>query len=95
MTILKTLALTAALSLTAAAAQAGSHMSRGTVTAIDSKWSKVTIDHGELKNLDMPAMKMVFQLGEPEMLEKLKEGQTIDFVADRVKGKLTVVELGE
>ena len=95
MTILKTIALAAALSIPALAAQADSHMSRGTITNIDTKWNKVTIDHGELVNLGMPAMKMVFQLGAPEMIDQLKEGQQLAFVADRVKGKLTVVEIGE
>ena len=87
--------LLAALILSAGPALADSHVTKGKVTDIDTKWSKVTIDHEELKNLGMPAMKMVFQLAEPEMLEKLSEGDDIAFVADRVKGKLTVVELVE
>lgn len=95
MTILKTIALTAALTVSAMAAQADSHMSRGTITKVDTKWNKVTIDHGELTNLGMPAMKMVFQLAKPEMIKKVKEGQQLAFVAERVNGKLTVVEIGE
>ena len=41
----------------------------------------------------MPAMTMVFYPADETMLEKMSEGQAIEFVADRVNGKLTVTEL--
>lgn len=41
----------------------------------------------------MPAMTMVFKVSDEKMLTKAKEGKNIEFVADRVKGKLTVVEM--
>ncbi|MGZ3218329.1 copper-binding protein [Paracoccus sp. T5] len=85
----------AALILTSGAALADMHITNGTVTKIDTQWSKVTVDHEELKNLDMPAMKMVFQVAEPEMLANLSEGQDIRFAADRVNGKLTITEILE
>ncbi|SMX49910.1 copper-binding protein [Maliponia aquimaris] len=68
-------------------------MTQGTITKIDLKWKKITIDHGPLENLDMPGMKMVFDLADPAMLDGLAEGQAVTFVADRVNGKLTVTEL--
>ena len=85
----------AALIVSAGAALADTHITNGTVTKIDTKWNKVTVDHEELKNLDMPAMKMVFQVAKPEMLEKLSEGDSIQFAADRVNGKLTITEILE
>ena len=85
----------AALIITSGAALADTHITNGTVTKIDTQWSKVTVDHEELKNLDMPAMKMVFQVAEPEMLTNLSEGQDIRFAADRVNGKLTITEILE
>jgi Cu/Ag efflux protein CusF len=93
----KLLSLSAALLMSAGAALAdGDHpMSKGTVTKIDTKWNKVTIDHGPLENLAMPAMKMVFEVADPALLEALSEGEEITFLADRVKGKLTVTELSK
>ena len=84
--------LAATLLLTAGAALATEY-TRGTVKKVDMKAGKVTIIHEELKNLDMPAMTMVFVMAEDGMLEKIREGQVIEFVADRVKGKLTVTEI--
>ena len=71
----------------------GIPMSKGTITKIDTKWKKVTIDHGPLENLNMPGMKMVFELADPAMIEGLSEGQNVTFTADRVNGKLTVTEI--
>ena len=59
---------------------------------VDAKGKKVTIIHGPLENLDMPSMTMVFKADEA-LIAKMKEGQNIEFVADRVKGKLTVTEM--
>ena len=66
---------------------------KGTVKEVKADQEKVTIIHEELKNLDMPAMTMVFNVAEPAMLEQLEEGADIEFVAERVRGKLTVTEL--
>jgi Cu/Ag efflux protein CusF len=77
------------LSLTVASAET---FTKGTVKKIDGKAGKVTIIHEELVDLEMPAMTMVFRADEA-MVARMAEGQEIEFVADRVNGKLTVVEL--
>ena len=83
-----TLVLVATISM----AMAGT-FTKGTVKKIDTKSGKVTIIHEELVDLDMPAMTMVFRVIDEAMLEGLEKGQSIEFIADRVKGKLTVIEL--
>lgn len=86
----------AALALVLAALPAfAQDYTKGVVKKVDAKTGKVTIAHEELKNLDMPPMTMVFRMADEAMLEKVKEGQEIEFVADRVNGKLTVTELKE
>jgi Cu/Ag efflux protein CusF len=66
---------------------------KGVVTKIDTKQNKLTIKHEELKNLGMSPMTMVFVVADPAMIGKVKEGQAIEFVADRVNGRLTVTEM--
>ena len=66
---------------------------RGTVKEVKADREQVTVIHEELKNLDMPAMTMVFNVADPAMLEDMTEGATIEFVADRVRGKLTITEV--
>ena len=74
------------------AVEAPAVYSTGKVKKVDAKGKKVTIIHGPLENLDMPSMTMVFKADEA-LIAKMKEGQNIEFVADRVKGKLTVVAM--
>ncbi|OWV87872.1 hypothetical protein ATY75_21150 [Rhizobium sp. N122] len=85
--------LAALLSLSAAFGAFAEEFTKGVVNKVDAKAQKVTIKHEDLKNLDMPAMTMVFRVKDAAMLDKLKEGQNIEFVAERVDGKLTVTEI--
>ena len=68
-------------------------MSDGEVRKIDKEAGKITIKHGPLANLDMPGMTMVFRVKDPAMLDRVKEGDKIKFVADRMNGSLTVVQM--
>ncbi|MEC9244763.1 MAG: copper-binding protein [Pseudomonadota bacterium] len=68
---------------------------KGEVTKIDAAQKKLTINHEELANLDMPAMTMVFVVAEDSMIEEVKVGQKIEFVAERVNGRLTVTDIKE
>jgi len=90
--IVKSLLVTAVAAFMATSAMAVEY-TKGVVKKVDAKAGKVTIIHEELKNLDMPAMTMVFRTADDAMLETLKVGDKIEFVADRVNGKLTVKEL--
>ena len=65
---------------------------KGVIKKLDTKAGKVTIIHEALIDLDMPAMTMVFRADE-EMMAKMAEGNEIEFLADRVNGKLTVTAL--
>jgi Cu/Ag efflux protein CusF len=66
---------------------------KGEVVKVDTKQKKLTIKHEPLTNLDMPAMTMVFVVAEDGILEKVKAGQAIEFIADRVNGRITVTEI--
>lgn len=68
---------------------------KGEIIKVDTKQKKLTIKHEELKNLGMPAMKMVFIVADDAMLDKVKEGEAIEFVAEKVNGRLTVTEIKE
>jgi Cu/Ag efflux protein CusF len=92
MNILKTLSLaTVALAASLSFAAAETY-TKGTIKKLDTKAGKVTIIHEALIDLDMPAMTMVFR-AEEVMIAKLAEGKEIEFLADRVNGKLTVTAL--
>ena len=67
--------------------------SEGTVRKIDKAAGKITIAHGPLENLGMPAMTMAFRASEAAVLDKLKVGDKIRFVAERVDGAFGVKQV--
>jgi Cu(I)/Ag(I) efflux system periplasmic protein CusF len=77
----------------APAAQSAAEMSEGEVRKLDLKGKKITLKHGPLKNLDMPAMTMAFQVTDAAMLGKVKVGDKVRFVAANPGGKLTVTDI--
>ncbi len=72
-------------------AESGQAMTPGVVKRVDKGAGKVTISHGPLENLGMPKMTMVFRVKDPAMLDRLKEGDKILFVAEKVDGAFTVM----
>ncbi len=87
------LGLVAAIALSSAAGAFAQEFTNGTVKKLDAKTKKVTLIHEELKGLEMPAMTMVFEVKDDALLAKLKEGAKVQFVAERVNGKLTVTQV--
>lgn len=65
----------------------------GEIRKVDKDNKKLTIKHGEIKNLDMPAMTMVFQVADPGMLDKVKAGDKVRFSAADQGGRITVTDI--
>ena len=65
-------------------------MSDGEVRKIDKDAKKITLKHGELKNLEMPAMTMVFQVKDAALLDKVKVGDKVKFKAEKVSAGYAV-----
>jgi Cu(I)/Ag(I) efflux system protein CusF len=65
----------------------------GEVKKIDIDAGKVTLKHGEIKNLDMPAMQMSFRVTDPAWLKALQVGDKVSFTADKVAGQFTVTTI--
>lgn len=53
----------------------------GEVKKVDVSQKKITIKHGDIKNLQMPGMTMVFNVKNPKLLEGLSSGDSVNFVA--------------
>ncbi len=66
-----------------AAAASAADMTEGEIRKVDKDTKKLTIKHGEIKSLDMPAMTMVFQVKDAAMLDKVKAGDKIRFVVQK------------
>ena len=67
--------------------------SEAEVRKVDLGAGKVTLRHGEIKNLGMPPMTMVFQVKDKAFLNGLKAGDSVKFTADKIKGAYTVMSI--
>ena len=74
-----------------AAPAAEMQMVDGQVKKVDKAAGKVTLSHGPLTNLNMPAMTMAFKVSNAAWLDQMKSGDKIRFMADTVNGAITVV----
>lgn len=82
-----------AATLFAALPALANDMTEGVVRKVNKDAQKLTIKHGEIKHLDMPAMTMVFQVKEPAMLDQVKEGDKVRFAVESKGGAMTVTKI--
>jgi Cu(I)/Ag(I) efflux system protein CusF len=66
----------------------------GVVQKIDKSSGKITLKHGEIKNIGMPPMTMTFVVKEPAYLDKVKVGEKVTFFVEQAgSGVLTVTAI--
>jgi len=65
----------------------------GEIRKVSKETQKITIKHGPMPNLDMPAMTMVFRVRDPAMLEQVKPGEKVKFEAEKLGGALTITKI--
>ena len=67
----------------------------GEVRKIDKAQAKITLKHGEIKNLDMPPMTMVFRVKDAKLLETVAVGDKVKFAAEKIDGNYVVTQLAK
>lgn len=68
-------------------------MAEGVVRKLDLDNRKITLKHGEIKNLQMPGMTMVFRLQEALNLDKLQAGDKVLFHVEKIDGAFVITDL--
>jgi Cu(I)/Ag(I) efflux system periplasmic protein CusF len=70
-------------------------LTEGEIRRIDPLQKKVTLRHGQIVNLDMPPMTMVFQVADEELLSGRQVGDKVRFAAEQIAGALVVTRIEE
>ena len=65
----------------------------GVVKKVDRQTGMVTIEHGELKNVGMPAMTMAYKAKDAAMVKQAKEGEKVKFRLENLNGTYTITTL--
>ena len=76
----------------AAATSAAPVWAEGEIRRVDREGQKLTLRHGEIKNLDMPPMTMVFHVKDPALLAKASVGAKVRFTAVQEAGRYVVTD---
>jgi Cu(I)/Ag(I) efflux system protein CusF len=83
--------LVAAILLAFALPALAQSLADGEIRKVDKNAKKITIKHGPIPSIDMPAMTMVFQVKDPAMVDQVKVGDKVKFDAELLPGGRTVV----
>ena len=68
-------------------------LSEGEITRWDPRTLRLTLKHGEIKNLEMPPMTMVFRVADASVIGDLKPGDKVRFQAEKVNGAYQVKQI--
>jgi len=63
------------------------------VRTVDKAARKITLKHGDIPNLDMGAMTMVFHVADAALLDKVQPGDHVLFTVDKIRGAYTVLTI--
>lgn len=65
----------------------------GAIVEIDVAQGRITLKHGAIQGLGMPAMTMVFRVADPAMLLRVKPGDLVEFSVTRSDNFFTITQL--
>lgn len=77
----------------ASAAVGSTVMTDGVVQAIDASKGVVTLKHGDIINMQMPAMTMAFGVADKRMLDNVKPGDKVKFHVEMLKNAPRVTHI--
>ena len=83
------MALTSVYAVNAVAQEASAS---GEVRRVDNEAGKITVKHGAIADLELPAMTLVYQV-DAKLLTNLKPGDKIKFTAKRVNGEYVITKI--
>lgn len=65
----------------------------GEVRRVNSRTKEITIKHGPIPHLDMGPMTMAFAVKDPAMLDRVKPGDKVRFIAEKVGNEAVVTKI--
>lgn len=68
-------------------------LSEGEITRWDPRTLRLTLKHGEIKNLEMPPMTMVFGVRDKALLDRVKPGDKVRFSVEKSGARYVITAL--
>jgi Cu/Ag efflux protein CusF len=77
----------------ASASASSTFLTEGVVQSVEADKGVVTLKHGDIVNMQMPAMTMAFGVADKKMLDKVKAGDKVKFHVEMLKNAPTVTHI--
>jgi Cu(I)/Ag(I) efflux system membrane protein CusA/SilA len=77
----------------ASAAPGSMVMTDGVVQGVDAGKGVITLKHGDITNMQMPAMTMAFGVADKKMLSNVKTGDKVKFHVEMLKNAPTLTHI--
>jgi Cu/Ag efflux protein CusF len=77
----------------AATPSAAKDLADGEVRKVDKSAGRIVLKHGEIRNIEMGPMTMVFAVKPPSLLDKVEVGDKVKFRAEVVNGDYVVTAI--
>jgi Cu(I)/Ag(I) efflux system protein CusF len=68
-------------------------MTSGEIKRVDTAQNKLTIKHGDIANLDMPGMTMVFDVADNKITTSVKKGDKVLFNVEMDGQRMVITKL--
>ena len=68
-------------------------LTEGIAKKVDQQGGKVTLQHGEIANVKMPAMTMSYRVKQAQQLESIHAGDRVRFAMEKVNDEFVVVHI--
>lgn len=65
----------------------------GEVRRVNARTKEITLKHGPIPHLDMAAMTMAFPVKDPALLDLVKPGDKVKFVAEKVGDEAVITRI--
>lgn len=77
----------------AAMSESATPLTDGVIRAVDREAGTITVEHGPIKSLGMPAMTMPYHVKDPAMLTAVKPGDRIKMSVDKMGDMYTIMAM--
>ena len=79
--------------MAATKADQANDIAEGVVRKVNQEAGKLTLQHGDIRHLGMPAMTMAFPVKTPGLLDNVQTGDKVKFKVIKENGRLVITEL--
>lgn len=73
--------------------QVSAYKTKAEVRKVNLEQGTITLKHGDIRNLDMPAMTMMFPVKDKSQIKSIQKGDQVLFLVERINDEVVVTSI--